>query len=344
MGKLRCLLWLPVFITLPAALLAEGRPSSSSRPGCHREGSAALTWSPCYLRSSFADGGGAMGSHRTKWFVPEPPPFLSPLSPFFLQWPVLELVPVTLKSAAPLPLSSAGGAGRSGEGRGVCPFIFLLVGLLFPCFCSSGGWCPPHASSGRRHAVVLPLLLVLRWMEPRREVEIFVSSSIQISSPGPWFGRRIFVFFSSLLVIMVMDNEQRRGRASTADRIRAHPRWILRIGYGAHCGDWPPAGTIDPPAFLAEGRPIIFLPAKMPDGRQPAFYSSSSAWCCGGYSAPSGSVPGGGVVVLERRQLGTRSRFFLALRGPFCLSQGLACSSYFLRVLAVRCCVLQVFK
>lgn len=59
MGELRRLIWLPVFDAPPTALLAEGRPSSSSRLGSQRGGSATPTRNPCYL-SNIADGGGAM--------------------------------------------------------------------------------------------------------------------------------------------------------------------------------------------------------------------------------------------------------------------------------------------
>lgn len=206
-----------------------------------------------------------------------------------------------------------------------------------------GRTLPEHASCFRWLVAAILLSMALLRLETEVEGGIFAASST-ISSPGSQIGRRFFDSFSTLDVIAVMDKEQRRGRASVADWVGAHPRWILRRGYGAHCGERQPAGAVDLSDFLAEGRPLFFLPAMMPDGRQPVFCSSSTAWCCGDSAAPSGAVPGSGEVALVREQSGTQSHFSLAFRGPLCIRQGPVCNCSFVRGPVVRCSILQLHK
>jgi hypothetical protein len=122
-------------------------------------------------------------------------------------------------------------------------------------------------------------------------------------------------------------------------------------------------GAAAPSILLAEGRHIgvlapllgcrlqfLFLPAKVPKGRQFDFSSTSAvsllcgSWwcCCGDLNAPSGFVPGGGEIG-SMLMLFVRTRTTLQLIsfgwGPFCNVQGPSYNFFFLTGLWASCTV-----
>lgn len=74
--------------------------------------------------------------------------------------------------------------------------------------------------------------------------------------------------------------------------------------------------------LLVEWRPMLFLPAREPDGRQCFFLTRSMVTFHGGFVVPSGVVPGGGDAALVQEKSWTRLLFPLVCWGPLCKSQG----------------------
>jgi len=146
-------------------------------------------------------------------------------------------------------------------------------------------------------------------------------------------------YLSSVLeAVKEMDLELwRSGRLGLRDRVRAHSRWSSRWIYGAgacSCGRWPAVAVLPSP-LLAEGRPPLFLLAVLPNGRQFSFRSKAMATSHGSLVAPSGFVPGDGVVGFARR-LWTRSLLCFQSRVLLAKSRGLLVKSSFVRVLFVK--------
>lgn len=89
--------------------------------------------------------------------------------------------------------------------------------------------------------------------------------------------RRIFVFSPAGEAIAGMDDKQRGGGflfAAIGDR--AHHRQGNWRSDGARYGGRWPASSVELSILTAEGRPIFFLPAMLPDGRQSGF--SLESW------------------------------------------------------------------
>ena len=126
-------------------------------------------------------------------------------------------------------------------------------------------------------------------------------------------------------------------------RCRAHQRWLPWRSNGACSCRVNPAVVALSPYLQAEGRPILFLPAKMPKGRQFGFWLGAMVVRHGDLVAPSGSVPGDGEVHPEWK-LRTRSRFSILARGPFCKVQGLMCNFQFSVCLAIMCVLVIVYE
>lgn len=126
---------------------------------------------------------------------------------------------------------------------------------------------------------------------------------------------------------MVDEGGRRRRLLHSADRVRAYQRRSLWWSYGA--GRLPV--FIYPSLLLAEGRPPLFLPACVPNGRQIQLL-------LGGHGGqvmrswrlrrPKWFVPGGGDVGSEQKLEKDPIAFLFSIWGPPCKSQGLSCLCY----------------
>lgn len=148
---------------------------------------------------------------------------------------------------------------------------------------------------------------------------------------------------------MVVDKERRKSRKKkVAVVVCAHHQGLWRRSYGAFDGCRLPASSASPLIFMAEGRPILFLPAFVSKGRQ---YISCSAlttsisrllagwqWSGQGHGEPSGVVPGV-VVIAAVQDLWTRLRSFSSVQGPLQKRQGLVCNMCFSLCPDVNCSV-----
>ena len=140
--------------------------------------------------------------------------------------------------------------------------------------------------------------------------------------------------------VVVNEGKRRSRDLEPADWVRAHQQWSAQWSYGA-CDCSPrPASIDDPLLLLAEGRPTLFLPACVPNGRQ-------FQLLFGGHDVqvlrlwrsrrPKWFVPSVGEVQSGWKLPRTRSCFFLSVGGPLCKSQGLGCIFLFLLGLVVNC-------
>ncbi|CAM0913627.1 unnamed protein product [Alopecurus aequalis] len=193
---------------------------------------------------------------------------------------------------------------------------------------------PPCASSGWRRKATAALVLLVAY-------QLLTGSTLldphRISSPGSLIWRSFSPAFEVAEVV-----KKKRWRDGNPDWAGAHPRWWLLRGYGTCCCGRLPAVSNLPSNLLAEWRPFLFLPAKMPDGRQCIFSMESMARCHGGSAVPSGAVPGDDEARFMRRMIGTRSRFPFTCWGPLCKSQGPVCYFLFGMGPVVRSSVLQL--
>jgi len=127
---------------------------------------------------------------------------------------------------------------------------------------------------------------------------------------------------------MVVDGGGRwRKLLQSADRVRAHQQRCLRWSGGF---TWLPI-FIFPLPFMVEGRPLLFLPACVPNGRQFRLLH-------GGHGGqvmqpwrlrrPKWFVPGDGDVGSVRKLHKDPIAFLFSVWGPPCKSQGLSCVCY----------------
>nr|QPG43052.1 salt-induced protein 3 [Leymus chinensis] len=138
-------------------------------------------------------------------------------------------------------------------------------------------------------------------------------------------------------------SSRRRLVSSSFSLVLDDERWrLLKLhpSHGCDVSGRGPASSISPVTVLVEGRPLSFLPASVPKGRQfqPQLGGRSlqvlQLWRP---RRTKWSVPGAGAIQSEEMLLGTRSRFLVLVRGPFCISQGLCCSFQFLLGFLVKC-------
>lgn len=179
------------------------------------------------------------------------------------------------------------------------------------------------------------------------------TSSSQISCwNNPLYGlcKRSLCSASTSKATMVVDKKMgRTWEMEAVDEGGVIHRWSSWRSYGARR---LPASTTSPSTLLAEGRPLLFLPALMPKGRQcssdPVSMVSFSGACrCrsssyGGPAIPSGVVPGDGEIATVKELVWTRSRFLFSVGGPLCKSQGLSCIFYFLLGPDVKCALMLI--
>lgn len=180
-----------------------------------------------------------------------------------------------------------------------------------------------------------------RWILKEMRKRTWSSGSLGLLDSGDdsfealiW--RRIFVFSPAGEAIAGMDDKQRGGGflfAAIGDR--AHHRQGNWRSDGARYGGRWPASSVELSILTAEGRPIFFLPAMLPDGRQSGFSLEFMAWCHGDLADPSGDVPSDGEVHPVWKLPGTQLHSSFIFRGPPCINQGLACNFSFRLGLAV---------
>lgn len=181
----------------------------------------------------------------------------------------------------------------------------------------SRAWWSPAASSTR-----------CPWRTEATGGRSGTSFPTRISSCSPLIWRKPNCRCSLLQAAVVVDEGGRRRRLlHSADRVRAYQRRSLWWSYGA--GRLPV--FIYPSLLLAEGRPPLFLPACVPNGRQIQLL-------LGGHGGqvmrswrlrrPKWFVPGGGDVGSEQKLEKDPIAFLFSIWGPPCKSQGLSCLCY----------------
>lgn len=193
----------------------------------------------------------------------------------------------------------------------------MLLWSLSPSFLSSVRW-------------LAMLVLLLALVGNQRHLKDVPLVAPLISSGEVLICRRISDFSLAREVIVVMKKGHGRGGALYAViGDGAHHRQNPRIGYGPCYGGRWLASIDDLLNLMAEWRPILFLLAMEPEGRQSSFELKSMAWSHGDFVAPSGVVPGGVGIDLARKLQRTQLLFFFALWGLLCLNQDLVCISCF---------------
>ncbi|KAI4966939.1 hypothetical protein ZWY2020_035582 [Hordeum vulgare] len=82
----------------------------------------------------------------------------------------------------------------------------------------------------------------------------------------------------------------------------------------------------EPSYYIAEGRPCLFLPMKVPKGRQNCLWVVSTTFYGGSFDGPTGLVPTTGKISAIEEQFRTRFLFSICVWGPLCKFQGLVCN------------------
>ncbi|KAI4999451.1 hypothetical protein ZWY2020_004040 [Hordeum vulgare] len=136
---------------------------------------------------------------------------------------------------------------------------------------------------------------------------------------------------------MVADKMDRRREMEDVYEVGVIYQWSSWRSYDA-CP--LSASSTSPSTLLAEGQPLLFLPALMPKGRHwtsdPVSMVPFSRVChCRnmnyeGLVIPSGVLPVDGDIATVKELVWTRSRFLFSVGGPFLKVQGLSCIFCFL--------------
>jgi hypothetical protein len=226
---------------------------------------------------------------------------------------------------------------------GVFSFGSEMWSSFVGCLCLSTG-ARELASSFRRFLVLILFVTLLQWLEIKTRCESVAGIPNNLLAMS-LICRGTSCFAFAVEATKVVDLQRgESGGLGLSDRGRAHQRWSTRWSYGACTRRRQPAVAALLLHLQAEGRPTLFLLAKMPKGRQfNNVRSVAMVACYGSLVAPSGTVPGDGEVDPERK-LRTRSRFFILVQGPFCKVQGLACNFQSLVCLAVKCAMFTVYE
>jgi hypothetical protein len=208
-----------------------------------------------------------------------------------------------------------------------------------------GGCAEPGTVSSSFFGFPLASVEMGRWILKEMRGRTWTSGSLGTLASGggsleALIWQRTSIFSLAVEAIAGMDEKQRGGAILfTAVGDEAHHRQGIRRSDGARCGGRWPTSSVKLSILMAEGRPIFFLPAMSPDGRQSGFSLESVAWSHGDLAAPSGAVPGDGEVHPDRKLLGTQLHSSFTFKGPFCINHGLGCNLGFCLGLAVRCFV-----
>lgn len=183
-----------------------------------------------------------------------------------------------------------------------------------------------------------------RWILEEMRGRAWSSGSLELLASSDGFEaliwQRISVFSLVGKAIVEMEEKQREGGilfAAVGDGAH-HRQGIWRSDGARYGGRWP-ASAIELSILMAEGRPIFFLLAMSPDGRQSGFSLESMAWSHGDLAVPSGAVPGDGEVYPDRKLSGIQLHSSFTFRGPLCINHGLGCNLDFWLGLAVICFV-----
>lgn len=152
-----------------------------------------------------------------------------------------------------------------------------------------------HSSYVVWMAMVISLLMLAR---SQTKPEKSLLEAPQISSSSSLIWRRAPASSSACEATMTVDEVLRRcGSLRSTDRVAVHQLWSGWWGYDARGRGRRPASIALPWLLLAEWRSFLFLPAQVPKGRPPSFWSECVVCrrCCGGdLVAPTGFVPAAG--------------------------------------------------
>lgn len=114
---------------------------------------------------------------------------------------------------------------------------------------------------------------------------------------------------------------------------RAHSCWRSKGSYGVRDSGQKPVFFTTSSTLQAEGRPTLFLPAKLLDGRQCCFVAVSMAYSCRDLGGPSGFFPGAGEISVAPMQFGPNCVPFLVFGVVFAYSRDFVVMSIKLWVL-----------
>jgi hypothetical protein len=250
--------------------------------------------------------------------------------------------PLRVVQSSPPPLLSlslsGGSAARWEHGLGGwLPLVHSSISIawVWPCFASvaSGDMplsCSPPARPSRAWWSPAASSTCCSWRTGASGGGSGVSFPPLISSCSPLIWRKPACRRSLLQAAVVVDEGgRRRGLLQSADRVRAHQQ--RRLWWSDGAGRLP--AFIFPLLLLVEGRPPLFLPACVPNGRQiqllPGGHGGQvmQPWRL---RRPKWFVPGGGDVGSGRKLQKDPIAFLFSVWGPPCKSQGLSCVCYVL--------------